>query len=438
MAKFKDPSPALNGPPTMTIYGGRFEAPQVDSPNFNLPQTVNTLDVNAAAAAANTATSTGVNTNLALAQSANAPSLGTNLSKVGEIAAAAGGLAALGFALSSAIDDEDEEDVNGLETNLNAGGSNLQLGVGVSGINNGAGFSGINLNNIVNANVSAGAGVSAPGVNAGVNTGVGVNAGVGGVGVNAGINTGVNANLGGLNVGIGGSVNNAIGTLAGGVSLVSNCGVNAAINSGVIPGINAGINANVGLNLPNLSVGGGLNLNNLRLGTRLKFDAPCIRVDGVGQFWFPDKYPPSKLFGKFTLPNLGTVLNGNQINLGINTGVNFGVNFNTDLYNFAGKVGVPFSLNGINIGGSAAGALGGIAGALGVNANIDLSCLTGFDPCKRIQAAASKLKSVRVGMQTPKVPLPVVEARTKNEKVTTNRRSPALNDLLNSSNLQRA
>ena len=410
---FTDPNPALPGPPTMTMYGARFEVPQVDSPNFNLPQTVNSLDVQASAAAATKGASQGTDTNLALSSAANAPKPGGGLAKIGELTAAIAGLAAIGAAGAALATGK-----TGIGGNLAPG---LSVGVGLTGVGIptppvSAGI-GISTGTVLNTGI----GLATTGVNAGVNVsggGVGVNLGGGAIGANVGggINAGVNlGRLGsaGVNVGLGG--------VSAGANLGSKCGVGAAIASGGIPGvgINAGINANV--KLPNLGALGGLNLGNLGVGARLKFEAPCIVIDGVGNLWFPDKFPMSQLFGKFAIPGLGTVLSAQQINIGINAGVNFGFNFNTDLFNFANKFGA-------NIAGSIRGIVG-LAGALGVS--VDIECLTGLLGCERINVAASKLKKVRTDMQNPKVPLPIVSPRTKQVKVTTTINSKPINDLLN-------
>jgi len=404
---FKDPSPALSGPPSMTVYGARFEVSQVDSPNFNLPQTVNTLDVRAASAAASAGTSQGANTNAALSSGANAaPSLGGGLGKIGELSLAIAGLAAVGAAGAALATGK-----TGVGGEIAPG---LSLGVGLTGTPTppptlsavaGAG-------NIINTPI----GPAITGIGVGINTTP--SSGPPGIGVGGGVNAGVN--LGGL-----GSA--GVGINTGGVSIGANlgskCGVGAALASGAIPsiGINTGINANI--KLPDFGLGslGGLNLGNLGVGARLRFKAPCIVVDGIGNLWFPDKFPMSELFGNFVIPALGTILSGQQINIGINAGINLPFQFNTDLFNFANKFGA-------NIAGSIRGIVN-LAGSLGVS--VDLDCLAGLLGCDRINVAASKLKKVRIGMPNPKVPLPIVGPRTKPVKVTKTINSKPLNDLLN-------
>lgn len=415
---FKDPSPALSGPPSMTIFGARFEVPQVDSPNFNLPQTVNTLDVRAAAAAASAATSQGANTNAELTSTANAPSPSGGLGKIGELSLAIAGLAAVGAAGAALATGK-----TGLGGEVAPG---LSVGVGLTGTPTPqptlSALGGIG--KVINTPI----GPAVSGVGVSVNTtpslpsvgGVGGNAGVSlGGGVNAGINLGP---LGGAGVGI-----NTDGVSVG-ANLGSKCGVGAALASGAIPsiglpgiGINGGLNANI--KLPDFGLGalGGLNLGNLGVGARLRFKAPCIVVDGLGNLWFPDKFPMSELFGNFVIPALGTILSGQQINIGINAGINLPFQLNTDLYNFANKFGA-------NIAGSVRGIVN-LAGSLGVS--VDLDCLAGLLGCERINVAASKLKKVRIGMPNPKVPLPIVGARTKSVKVTKTINSKPLNDLLN-------
>lgn len=408
---FTDPNPALPGPPTITMYGARFEVPQVDSPNFNLPQTVNSLNVQASAAAASQGAAQGVDTNLALSSAANAPKPGGGLAKIGELTAAIAGLAAIGAAGAALATGKTGIAAN-LAPGLNVGVGLTNVGVATPAVSTGIGIS-------TGTALNTGIGLATTGINAGVNVGGGgVNVSGGGVGVNVGGGVGAGVSLGrlgaaGVNVGIGG--------VSVGANLGSKCGVGAAIASGAIPGVgvNAGINANI--KLPSLGALGGLNLGNLAVGARLKFEAPCIVVDGVGNLWFPDKFPMSQLFGNFALPALGTVLSGQQINIGINAGVNFGFNFNTDLFNFANKFGA-------NIAGSIRG-IASLAGALGVG--VDIECLTGLLGCDRIDVAASKLKKVRTGMELPKVPLPIVGPRTKQVKVTTTINSKPINDLLN-------
>lgn len=404
---FKDPSPAISGPPTMTVYGARFEVPQVDSPNFNLPQTVNTLDVRAAAAAASAATSQGVDTNVSLSSAANVPSPGGNLAKIGELSLAIAGLAAIGAAGAALATGK-----SGLSGEI-APGLSVDAGITGTPVPQPALSALAGAGKVINTPI--GPAVTGVGVNVNTTPGGGANTGVNlGGGVNAGISLGA---LGGASVG----VNN--GDLSIGANLGSKCGVGAALASGAIPsiGINTGLNASV--KLPDLGLGalGGLNLGNLGVGARLRFKAPCIVVDGLGNLWFPDKFPMSELFGNFVIPALGTILSGQQINIGINAGINLPFQLNTDLFNFANKFGA-------NIAGSVRGIVN-LAGSLGVS--VDLDCLAGLLGCERINVAASKLKKVRTGMSNPKVPLPIVSPRTKPLKVTKTINSKPINDLLN-------
>lgn len=404
---FKDPSPALSGPPSTTIYGARFEVPQVDNPNFNLPQTVNSLDVQASATAASSGTSQGADTNATLTSAAKAPpSPGGGLGKIGELSLAIAGLAAVGAAGAALATGK-----TGIGGEIAPG---LSVGVGLTGTPvPQPSFSALaGAGNVINTPI--GRAITGIGVN--VNTTPSSNAP--GIGIGGGVGAGVNlGGLGSANVGIN------TGGVSIGASLGSKCGVGAALASGAIPsiGINGGLNTSI--KLPNFGLGalGGLNLGNLGVGARLRFKAPCVVVDGLGNLWFPDKFPMSQLFGNFVLPALGTILSGQQINIGINAGINLPFQLNTDLYNFANKFGA-------NIAGSIRGIVD-LAGSLGVS--VDLDCLAGLLGCERINVAASKLKKVRINMPDPKVPLPIVGPRTKSVKVTKTVNSKPLNDLLN-------